>query len=324
MRRVSSGARSAAGAWSRVSRSSLILSPARVAGSDSCVLQAGGDGMHRAVCVDVRSVRRWQRGRMRFSSCAAVWDVGHRTPWGGLRILRRWRRRGWRFGGVRYCRLRVKAMARWIRIKRLIEDDRGVRRKARPLRSIGTIKTPIRKRFRLDMSYPSDSPQKQSVRIARWILWSDTPSPRMRFALNALFALVLIGSFGLGVLSNMEALESWRSDIGWLEVMSVIALPIYFLLFFAASRLWIRRGRRLILTLPHTCVVCGYDMSGLKPEGDCCTVCPECGASWRFPIRGPWRARAAGSRPPLFPEESVRPTRPVLSTAAGGRRLRVG
>jgi hypothetical protein len=179
-------------------------------------------------------------------------------------------------------------MARWIRIKRLIEDDRGVRRKSRPLQSIGMIKVPIRKRFRLDMNYPSDSPQKQSVRIARWILWSDTPSQRMRFALNALFALVLIGSFGLGVLSNMEALESWRSDMGWLEVMSVIALPIYFLLFFAASRLWIRRGRRLILTLPHTCVVCGYDMSGLEPEGDCCTVCPECGAAWRFPIRGPW------------------------------------
>ncbi len=30
------------------------------------------------------------------------------------------------------------------------------------------------------------------------------------------------------------------------------------------------------------CVGCGYDLNGLRPEPDGCTVCPECGAAWSF------------------------------------------
>jgi hypothetical protein len=32
----------------------------------------------------------------------------------------------------------------------------------------------------------------------------------------------------------------------------------------------------------HTCEVCLYDLEGLSPEDDGCTVCPECVAAWRL------------------------------------------
>jgi hypothetical protein len=33
------------------------------------------------------------------------------------------------------------------------------------------------------------------------------------------------------------------------------------------------------------CAACGYDLHGLTPEPDGCTVCPECGAAWRLAER---------------------------------------
>ena len=30
------------------------------------------------------------------------------------------------------------------------------------------------------------------------------------------------------------------------------------------------------------CAACGYEMTGLAPQGEGCVVCPECGAAWRF------------------------------------------
>ena len=31
------------------------------------------------------------------------------------------------------------------------------------------------------------------------------------------------------------------------------------------------------------CPACGYNLSGLAPDPDNCTTCPECGAAWRVP-----------------------------------------
>lgn len=39
-----------------------------------------------------------------------------------------------------------------------------------------------------------------------------------------------------------------------------------------------RAARRLGL-----CWSCGYDLRGMTPDPDGCTVCPECGAAWRLP-----------------------------------------
>ncbi|MEM1165049.1 MAG: hypothetical protein AAGI30_02025 [Planctomycetota bacterium] len=47
-----------------------------------------------------------------------------------------------------------------------------------------------------------------------------------------------------------------------------------------------RRGRRArpwdaFRARPSACIACRFDLRGLEPEDDGCTVCPECGAAWR-------------------------------------------
>jgi hypothetical protein len=37
----------------------------------------------------------------------------------------------------------------------------------------------------------------------------------------------------------------------------------------------------------RACLACGYDVRGVPPESDGCTVCPECGAAWRFLTSNP-------------------------------------
>lgn len=34
------------------------------------------------------------------------------------------------------------------------------------------------------------------------------------------------------------------------------------------------------------CLICKYELKGLPPEPDGCTVCPECGAAWRIRAEG--------------------------------------
>ncbi|GJM19999.1 MAG: hypothetical protein DHS20C14_22120 [Phycisphaeraceae bacterium] len=43
-----------------------------------------------------------------------------------------------------------------------------------------------------------------------------------------------------------------------------------------------RRYPRLIAGLPLACPACTYDLAGLEPAPDGCTVCPECGGAWRM------------------------------------------
>ena len=39
--------------------------------------------------------------------------------------------------------------------------------------------------------------------------------------------------------------------------------------------------RALKFAAQGECPVCRYDLAGLTPESDGCTICPECGAAWR-------------------------------------------
>ena len=48
-------------------------------------------------------------------------------------------------------------------------------------------------------------------------------------------------------------------------------------------RLGVRRDQRRLRRLPSVCGPCGYSLTGLAPDPDGCTVCPECGAAWRLP-----------------------------------------
>ena len=43
-----------------------------------------------------------------------------------------------------------------------------------------------------------------------------------------------------------------------------------------------RRWEAQLRSLPNVCVVCIYDLSGINPECDGCTICPECGGAWKL------------------------------------------
>ncbi len=59
--------------------------------------------------------------------------------------------------------------------------------------------------------------------------------------------------------------------------------PLVVVVFVWAGRRYLRdRYHRVILTKGY-CPSCGYRLVSARPEGDGCTVCPECGAAWRLP-----------------------------------------
>lgn len=97
---------------------------------------------------------------------------------------------------------------------------------------------------------------------------------RIIVVLQTIFATVLIG----------VSLLWWK---GWTD-----AFRLMFFLFAAASGWWTYRAmlptrrmeliRRAMLRY-RRCPACAYRLSGLPLESDGCTVCPECGAAWRFP-----------------------------------------
>ena len=70
--------------------------------------------------------------------------------------------------------------------------------------------------------------------------------------------------------------------IGYQPAMFALP-PLVVLVFIWSGRRYVRdRFHRVILAKEY-CPSCGYRLVGTPPEGDGCTVCPECGAAWRLP-----------------------------------------
>ena len=73
---------------------------------------------------------------------------------------------------------------------------------------------------------------------------------------------------------------------GGLSVVHYVSVAVAMIPALVAWRLltrqtcrWVARGMVSI----GWCACCGYCLSGLVPEEDQCTVCPECGAAWHLP-----------------------------------------
>lgn len=64
----------------------------------------------------------------------------------------------------------------------------------------------------------------------------------------------------------------------------VVALIVAVLTGYGGWRLGVRapriEGVAERLRRCRLCLCCGYDLEGLTPESDGCTVCPECGGAW--------------------------------------------
>ncbi len=101
---------------------------------------------------------------------------------------------------------------------------------------------------------------------------------------------LLSTSLGMLVLGAMSA---WMTHVQWQQAVFSYRLAFVLFAFAAAFALvgiaspfvLIARRRFLeieIRRLPRLCPQCLYDLAGSPAEDDGCTVCPECGAAWRF------------------------------------------
>ncbi len=59
--------------------------------------------------------------------------------------------------------------------------------------------------------------------------------------------------------------------------------PLVVVVFLWSGRRYVRDGYHRVFLAKEYCPSCGYRLLGAPPEGDGCTVCPECGAAWRLP-----------------------------------------
>jgi lysylphosphatidylglycerol synthetase-like protein (DUF2156 family) len=66
-----------------------------------------------------------------------------------------------------------------------------------------------------------------------------------------------------------------------------VAIAAVVLLIIVVSTYLRRRHLVAALITARICPICGYDLHGLSVEPDACTVCPECGATWRLAQREP-------------------------------------
>lgn len=83
------------------------------------------------------------------------------------------------------------------------------------------------------------------------------------------------------------ASENWfdwyagTSTPAWLSwaffgAMVYLTARFYFATFHAQSA---------VILNQRQCLACAYELGKLRPAPDGCTVCPECGAAWKLPIR---------------------------------------
>jgi len=189
----------------------------------------------------------------------------------------------------------------WWRLGFIVEDDRGVRRcgEEHERARSRTQDSPLEERapwYLPDFEVRPGTPQVRAIRVGRRLLNRESMSPVARRVSDGLCLLVCLATIGGGIAAIVHFYSSSGSILltGSLVVMLALVLGMGFSVLSVEHRLR-REDRETLATLPQVCVACTYDMSGLVAECDGCTVCPECGAAWRFPLRGPW-AKARSDR----------------------------
>ena len=60
--------------------------------------------------------------------------------------------------------------------------------------------------------------------------------------------------------------------------------PLIVVVFIWSGRRYARGRYHRVILAKQYCPSCGYRLVGARPEGDGCTVCPECGAAWRLSV----------------------------------------
>ena len=131
-------------------------------------------------------------------------------------------------------------------------DDRGL-----VWRVSGDVRTVLR-------TDPEAARTYREVRQATGV-WSRRTECLVLFALLPALALVIGAVLQAGLLTVGMVLGVW--------IIVPLALGSIRLACAANALLGVRR-----------CAACAYELRGVEPESDGCTVCPECGAGWRLPV----------------------------------------
>ena len=157
-----------------------------------------------------------------------------------------------------------------------ITDDRGETQEL-----LDPMGTSFRITGVLRPAEPED-PTEHAVMLGRRLLRLEDP-------VNSAALVILPSAFLVGFPSMMIlalVLPRWLPAASAIAVVGGLAGAIVGVLI--GVRVLARaldRLRRRLATLPPVCLTCKYQLSGLHPEPDGCTVCPECGAAWRLPPR---------------------------------------
>jgi hypothetical protein len=146
---------------------------------------------------------------------------------------------------------------KWLRTKLPLIDHRG-----NPAELCGTHNLPENAGSKL-FGLVHGAGEKRPERVVL--------SSAFTFGIVAFLQPMLFGSFKGARLSTV---------IGWM-VAAAIAV---FLQVMVASMFRSHSYRKAGLACLRAglCPSCGYDIATHAPEGDGCTVCPECGAAWRL------------------------------------------
>ena len=160
-------------------------------------------------------------------------------------------------------------MARILFFSGKVEDDRG-------------------KRFRM-RTQDARHPDSLFAIIARRLGFNED-RPNDQIIRSALIRRALLR--GKSAKLRRRRWRSWIAIPGVLMGISGVffaAEPVPYLLVFilVATGLFLycrqfRRWEAQLPSLPNVCVVCIYDLTGIPPESDGCTVCPECGGAWKL------------------------------------------
>jgi len=171
-----------------------------------------------------------------------------------------------------------------------IEDDRGQRHSILQTRRYSRLRYWITGRsFAVFDPRDGKTPLETSVGLGRRVLAQSSRRKGLDSVLDSLAAafFLILALFLLGV--GAPALAS-ESDMQMALIVFSVSI-IFLILMYAClvqQKHRYQREKELLATLPPVCLICRYDLEGLASEADGCVVCPECGAAWRFPIRGPW------------------------------------
>jgi hypothetical protein len=181
-------------------------------------------------------------------------------------------------------------MARYLRSKNQIEDDRGQRHSILQTRRYSRLRYWITGRsFAAFDPRDGKTPLETSVGLGRRVLAQSSYRKRIYRIFESLAAGLLlflaIVLFGVGIVAIVSA-DPWSFTLLIFGMSFFFFILLYAVL--VQQRHRCQREKELLATLPPVCLICRYDLGGLAPEGDGCLVCPECGAAWRFPIATPW------------------------------------